>query len=521
MGSKSNRPPVTVPSSVVAAPSASGSKKVFLVSFLMANLVLASFYIDIWCTPNAVSRALPVVTLLKHGTFRIDSLASVASDKSKVGEHYYSDKAPFPTLACVPIYWGMAKLGLARVTPTTGIKYPIYAWESVGVKDGRYTMSQGLVPILFMGSLVFGSIPFAVLVFLAMKKVLDSSNGISPVVLVMLSFYGSYLYVFSGTFFGHMIAALLLVLGYILIKERRYLWSGLCVGLAFGSEYTVALAIPLWGLVIWLREKRLRPVAMYGLGTLPSVAAMAVYNYLITGNPLKMLNAYHAVPAFGKELSHHYGFHLPTFASLWGLSFSIYMGLIPHVPMLLFCAWFLFKEWRPVVRDLPRNYLAMFAIPFFLLISSFFTWWGGWSYGPRYLLCLAALLVYEGICYLSNKRLNVWLFALLTSVGVIAGLLAKATLVYMIPDHSSMEEAAPGGPVFGGYILPAFRAGHLNANNLLSLGGSSPPEDGPWLWLLLFVAVTFTFSWWHKKLYSLPAPAPAARKTPKPKRKTG
>src|SRR4051812_19230964 len=84
-------------------------KKVFLISFLAANLLLSAFYTDTWCTPNAVSRALPVLTWLQDGTLQIDKYADRTGDKSRVGPHFYSDKAPFPTLASIPIYWMMEK----------------------------------------------------------------------------------------------------------------------------------------------------------------------------------------------------------------------------------------------------------------------------------------------------------------------------------------------------------------------------------------------------------------------------
>jgi hypothetical protein len=68
-------------------PSVAKDKKVFFICFLIVNFFLASFYIDTWCTPNPVSRALPVITLLDSGTFKIDRYKNHTSDISKVGDH--------------------------------------------------------------------------------------------------------------------------------------------------------------------------------------------------------------------------------------------------------------------------------------------------------------------------------------------------------------------------------------------------------------------------------------------------
>ena len=118
-------------------PSSAKDKKVFFACFLIVNLFLASFYIDTWCTPNPVSRALPVLTLIENGSVQIDKYQNHTGDKSKVGDHYYSDKAPFPSIIAVPFYWVMQKAGLTKTTETTGKKYPIYIWSAVSQTDGR------------------------------------------------------------------------------------------------------------------------------------------------------------------------------------------------------------------------------------------------------------------------------------------------------------------------------------------------------------------------------------------------
>ena len=76
----------------------------FLAAFFLVNLVLASYFLDTWSTSNPVSRALPALTLVEEGTLKINTYASRSGDKARVGEDYYSDKAPLPTLVMAPVY---------------------------------------------------------------------------------------------------------------------------------------------------------------------------------------------------------------------------------------------------------------------------------------------------------------------------------------------------------------------------------------------------------------------------------
>jgi hypothetical protein len=496
-------------------------KKLFFISFFIANLFLSSYYIDIWCTPNAVSRALPVLTWHEEGTIRIDKYQNKSGDKSKVGDHYYSDKAPLPTFAAIPFYWLMDKAGWTKTTEMTCKKYPVYIWSPVGISDGRETMFSRLIPLLFMGSLLFGSLPFAFIIFLALRNMKETKGNISPVLLVMLTFYGSFMFVYAGTYFNHVFAGFLVLLSYIMIKSRNFFWSGMFIGLSFLSEYPIAAIIPFWIIAIWLREKSVKKILFYCLGLIPAFIIIALYNYSITGHPHKMLVAYHAVQIF-KDLHQNYGFGFPTAASLWGLSFSSYMGLLPHIPVLLLCLYFLIKDWftRFSFKSFFYNYLFMFSVPFFLVISSFFTWWGGWSYGPRYLVSLGIILAYEGVLYLSKIKVNQLLFILIAGFGLISSWLAKITVMYMIPDNTSELGPSPGDSAFQQFILPEFTKGHFNSNNILTLGLDVPADMAAYLWFILFIGLTALLMLWYTKIYS-----PVKLVTPvqpvKPKKRTG
>jgi len=520
---------------------------IYLAIFFLVNILLSSYFLDIWPTPNCVSRALPVLTFSEDKTLKIDKYADLSIDKSKVGSHFYSDKAPLPTLCMIPLYELIKLCGHDKVSNDTARKYPIYFAYRIGILySGDYRFPE-LIPISIMGGLLFGSLPFVLIVLMSFIALHKMKPSISPVLMAMLAWYGSFIFVFSGTFFNHVFAGFLLLLSFILLKKTNYFLSGLALGFGFLTEYTVIVASPFWFICIWMKEKKFRDSLIFALGTFPSILFIALYNWLITGSPWKMLNAYHVT---FQELQHHYGFSLPSLKAIWGLSFSGWMGLFNFAPVLYCIAFYIIltliaciksqsKLWKQIPQQAVGYYtlrfaglfnlpiplrnafgigvsliknkkftlppeticLAGFGIVFFLLISSFFTWWGGWSYGPRYLIVLAVLLLYEGMLRISRNKINRFLFTATALFGIAGAWLAKATVVYMVPF-----------PAYEGFfnpylhvLLPDLFAGRVNANNALTAFFNIDPQIGVYGWLLLYCISLCGLSLLYKKWFAAPS----------------
>jgi hypothetical protein len=68
-------------------------KRIELLLFLLLISVYA-YTFPRWADPNQNSRLNMVVAVVEDGTFRIDPYVSNTVDYAKVGDHYYSDKAP-------------------------------------------------------------------------------------------------------------------------------------------------------------------------------------------------------------------------------------------------------------------------------------------------------------------------------------------------------------------------------------------------------------------------------------------
>jgi hypothetical protein len=185
------------------------------------------------------------------------------------------------------------------------------------------------------------------------------------------------------------------------------------------------------------------------------------------------------------------------------------VGIFIFAPVLFIIAFLFVKRLfqdAGTMESLKTDYLFWFSLLFFLAITSFFTWWGGWSYGPRYLTALAVLLVYEGLIFISKYDLSKTLFVALTGYGLLGAWLAKSTLVYMVPDYFLSREGF--GNTFASLILPEVRTGRYNANNILSLCLNISPATSSFVWIFLFLSVTVGFAVWQRKLF---APGGAVR----------
>jgi hypothetical protein len=472
------------------------SAKIFLGVFLIVNLFLSSYFIDAWLTPNAASRALPVLTLYEEKTLIIDKYHNFTGDKAFVNNHYYSDKAPFSTFLVYPFY-AMYKFFSSVPDSVDNInKYPIYVWEPVGIQDGRtFLFPKANVPLL-LGSFLSGSVPFAILVTVIFFSVWKVPSAVSPVLLTMLPVYGTFLFALSGVYYGHLLSGLFLLLAYILLKsDRQYFLAGLLIGLAFITEYTTAIAGPVWLLLIFYKTRSIKKCIWFCVGALPFVVFVLYYNTITTGEPFDFLYNHAALTAF-KEMHENLGFRLPKMEALWGLLFSTYRGLFFYAPILLLMIFYFAKKaFEQKLKVIINNYLFLFCIVYLLVNASYYMWWGGWSFGPRHLTPVIMILLYEGTLYLSKIKFPKFVFFILCTAGIFLAWSAKATRIYMMPDDPTRFS----NPLKS-LIIPDFAQGKFNANSLPTLLFDIRPQTSVYLWLILFGITACLIDQWYKNL---------------------
>ncbi len=218
-----------------------------------------------------------------------------------------------------------------------------------------------------------------------------------------------------------------------------------------------------------------------------------IYNYIFSGSPFTMLYKFN----YDQRLFTDYGFSHPTLESLWGLTFSDFRGLFFYAPFLLFILFYVVKRMRTlslkeILLRIFLNHLFIPSIVIILFISSYCGWWGGWSYGPRMLIFVVVLLLYEGIIFLSKEKFSKIFFWIVVSFGMITAFMAKATILYSIPT----EVKHP----FSELLLPAFLSQNFNTNNLLTLWFGITPGVAFFLWVVIFVCSVLVLTKRFKKI---------------------
>ncbi len=440
--------------------------KKFIILFVVLNFFLSVFYLDTWQNGNTTARAIAVVAFAETHSLQIDKRQEESVDKIFINGHYYCGKAPLPLFIVIPFF---EIVNLFHIAPEN-LEHAAY----------------------ITGDILCGSIPFTLIIlfsFLFIRKI--NTSTVSPVLLSMLPFYASFIFIYTGTFYGHMVAALFLLLSYITLRfQKNYFWSGVFCGLAFASEFPIAIIFLIWAMQIYLSERSFKPAIKFALGILPSLIFIGVYNYFLSGNIFNLPYKYDVV----EENRINYGFSFPKADAMWGLSFSPYRGIFLYAPFLILIFYemiklYLQKPLREIFSTFVSNYLIVAVIIIFLFISSYFEWSGGWCYGPRQLFIIAVLLCFEGVTIFSTQKFFKPMFWLLIAFGLISTFMAKSTIVYSVPSDINNP--------FTGQVIPNFIKNNFNPNNILTMVFNISPKVANYIWLICFlfsiIALTFLF----------------------------
>jgi hypothetical protein len=484
--------PLQEPTSIIAT----RPVKLFWLAFILANLVLSSYFLDAWRTPNAASRAIPVLTLYEDRSLIIDKYHHWTGDKAYLNQHYYSDKAPLSTYLVYPFYIIYKSISSVPDDVDRINQYPIYIWEPKGTQDARSSLVPNLTVPLLLGSFLCGTVPFVLLVVLTFRHVHKLDSAVPPVLLTMTSFYGTFLFGLSGVYFGHLLSGIFLVFAYLSIKaQRHYFIAGFLVGLAFLTEYTTLVAAPIWLALIYYHTRDIRPAALFASGIVPALAFILYYNQITTGSAFDLLYNHPAGRAFA-AMKESLGFGGPRLDAVVGLLFSQYRGLFYYAPPMILIVYYLARKlWEYRFEAITNNYLFLFCLVYFLMIASYYMWWGGWSLGPRHLVPIVMLMMFEGLIHLAKQDFSRRVFGLLAALGIALMWMAKSTRIYMFPDQPTRYSR----PLFD-LMIPDFLQQKFNANNFLTMAFGIRPEWGIVFWPILFVGLAWSLNKWHERL---------------------
>lgn len=424
--------------------------------FTFCTIIFCCWYIDVWENSNSCSRVLPIATFFEQGNFILDKYKDKTIDISVIDGHYYMDKAPLPSFITLPFFGILKWFGIVKP-----------------IEESYYGKA-----IYITGAIVCGIIPFLLMLFYVAKSLIKKQRK-DLIFMAIVAYLSSFIFVFAGTFFAHVLAASLVLIAYIHYQNKKYYLAGLLCGFGFLTEYTTLWIIFSWLLIELLKNKSVKNSIQLSIGFLPALLVILSYNFYFTGSPFKMLYLFVA-DNFDVASKSTYGLSFPKLNALYGLIVSENRGLLFYAPVLIY-GLFLFFTKRIESLKIKEYFLHPIILPFILttlFISSHAAWDGGWSYGPRHLTAVASLLIF-GVIQSDEFGKFKAVFWLTCGYGLLCTLLAKLTVIYSVPP---LEENILS------YLISKLKDA-FNDGNVLSLLTQQKPIISFYFFLLFFLTM--------------------------------
>ena len=457
-------------------------RRIALGLILLLSFVYA-YVFPRWADPNQDSRLKMVVAIVDDGTFQIDKYLGTTVDYAKVGDHYYSDKAPGVAFLGVPVYWALRQLPIfdllsERLASSSAFQSTLRE-DGAGVSTDRVRFAVAQVAIAF----VVGAVPTALLAGLMYLWLARVQVAAWPRLVVALGYaLLTPAFAYANTLYGHQLAAFLLFAAFFGLSTARRFSLGAAALIGFLLAYTVVTEYPmalvvgvLWLYALW----RFRAVGQIGrivpltLVALLVAAGWMAYNNAVFGGPLNLGYSY----SEQWVTQHSTGFvslTLPSAAALWGITFGVFRGLFVLAPWLLlslpgFVVWWRESRLDKAGAGRPEWLVATTAVVLVTVFNaSSVMWWGGFAIGPRYLLPALPFLVLP-IGYVLRR----WGGSFPLRLGLGALLIWAWVAVWGV---TLAEQAFPSDAIQNplvDFALPNWIAGNIarNAGTLLGLRG--------------------------------------------------
>jgi hypothetical protein len=422
-------------------------------TLLFCVLMFCYAYVHQGLGANQNSRLDVLHALFVKKTVRIDDYQENTVDKSIFDGHYYSDKAPGIVFLALPSFSGsVAILKLFQIPLDSGAGWLASSWITTVGSVGLITALGGVAMFAFLSRLVGQryALITSLVVFLGAAPFPYATMLFSHAAVMSLICIA--LWAMADEEFWKRIAPGLPNsdgssrreeaqtssanksepphVGCYDIWTKRYLFAGLCCGLAISSEYTAATAAG--GVLALAFLTSFRHGLVLALGAVPALLLIPLWNWACFGSPLAF-GYHHLAEAQFQEMNHGlFGISFPPKAdAAWLILFSPERGLFFWTPLFLMAYFGL----TCLLTLAPKLLWIVYSVVFLhvLCISGYYMPSGGWALGPRHLAPMLPFLTIPTAFGLSrHNRLGITLgYCSLVAT-------ALATLINgMTPDYMS------------------------------------------------------------------------------------
>ncbi|HEX4514190.1 MAG TPA: hypothetical protein VH054_11660 [Polyangiaceae bacterium] len=414
--------------------------------FVLCVVTFAFFYQG--GDENQATRIFLARAIVERGAPDITPNAGHLIDKGRIGQRYFSDKAPLVSwIATVPYALTRVADRLFRVPrnrATERVRVHVLAASISGV--------CGAIATWFV---------HATLVLLGATRRRAAFVAVGYAL-------GTLVFPYSTVLYGHVVAAMLVAWSFWVIVRsdagglfdpRAAATLGALWSLSTICEYPTALLCAVQAIAIAPRVWRTKTWPWILAGAAPSVVLHAAFAFWAFGSPFVLPYRFVAEPFFRARMSTGFlGLDHPTLARLYGVLLSPYRGLFFFCPFLVL-SFAGFGDWL-VARE-HRRALAICAasvVVYVLFAGSYYAWDGGLSTSCRHLVPALAFFVVPIAWFLRGSSARVWIavFALAASIAI----MLACTAVLVEQREGPMGLMNP----FYDTVVPRFVAGQLGTN---------------------------------------------------------
>ncbi|MDD5736071.1 MAG: hypothetical protein PHQ39_11460 [Methanothrix soehngenii] len=258
--------------------------------------------------------------------------------------------------------------------------------------------------VLIMGKLSSSLIASfsAIFVFLSLKEL--TNKRIATIVTLIFAFAANTWAISSKELWQHGLVELFLAMSIylVLINEKQkskmnIIYLGLISGFfIFNRPPDSILLIPIIYYILTMKDRRI--IYYFSFMALSSA-------------PFFLYNMHYFGSFFGgyADLASTINLNYKMITGFVGLLASPSRGIFIYTPIIIFSIAGYLKVFK-LSNNIVKNFLLIFGISILgqiLIYSAFVIWWGGWSYGPRFLTgMLPVLFIFLGL-YLKDTHMNI------------------------------------------------------------------------------------------------------------------
>jgi hypothetical protein len=419
--------------------------RIFLTFFIIYSLFIH------WVGWNEQSRLLTAISIVDQKSLDINMYHNFTGDKISIKNSYYSDKPPGISFFLSSIYFFIENLSNERfydnskdyiLVPKPQFNSTTYIIDKGIEKSVLLTMSIGVI--------IFSSIigALSVLLFKEISACFFSEK--TSLWLSIIFGLSTLVFPYSTVLMGNIFSLFLILLAFYFFKKnhkKKSLLSGFFISFSILFDYTALLvAIPL-SLYILKKETK-KEKAIFLLSSMIGILPLVLYQSVITHSIIFVLEYYlHPKTSIPQTyVDKIFEVILNIFRHL----LSPYRGIIIYSPILVFFFFSIYKYYKKNKELFNFSILTFF---FYLISISFHSYWfGGSSFGSRYLLNLTPFIILPIGYFIDDKKNPLILRYLFLTLTIISSFhMFLSTSVYWEGRTFNSSEI----PLYQHY-LPAF-----------------------------------------------------------------